>query len=132
MFVYQRVELVSISCLFLQLTSLAKCSYFHGPEVDVSARLEVEQKAQLAAAKSAWAMEPAPVDFYRDREAELQTLRLQKEEVLAQVSKKDAVQASLSQELRKTKQQLQQSEHQKQKLLTSLQDGLLQGAWGTW
>jgi hypothetical protein len=32
-------------------------------------------------------------------------------------------QASLSQELRKTKQQLQLSELQKQKLLTSLQDG---------
>ena len=39
-------------------------------------------------------------------------------------------QASLSQELRKTKQQLQLSELQKQKLLTSLQD--TQGIWGSW
>ena len=30
----------------------------------------------------------------QDREAELQTLRLQKEEVLAQVAKKDAMQAA--------------------------------------
>ena len=34
-----------------------------------------------------------PKNCLEDREAELQTLRLQKEEVLAQVAKKDAVQA---------------------------------------
>ncbi|CAL1172351.1 unnamed protein product [Cladocopium goreaui] len=97
----------------------ASCRKLKDRESNV-VQLEVEQKAQLAAAKR---LEADAKQQFQDREAELQTLRLQKEEVLAQVAKKDAVQASLSQELRKTKQQLQLSDIQKQKLLTSLQDG---------
>eukprot|EP00434_Breviolum_minutum_P009934 symbB.v1.2.008756.t1/scaffold544.1/size189386/13 len=103
--------------------SRASCRKLKEREANVS-QLEVEQKAQLVTAKRLEATAKQQFQDVADREAELQALRLQNEEILAQAAKKDAVQASLSQELRKTKQQLLQSEQQKQKLLTSLQEYL--------
>jgi hypothetical protein len=50
-----------VACLSAWRPLMPKCSYFQGPEVVGShPRLEVEQKAQLAAAKRAWAI-PGPL-----------------------------------------------------------------------
>ncbi|CAJ1424571.1 unnamed protein product [Effrenium voratum] len=83
---------------------------------------DLERQAALQAAKR---HEMAAKQQFQDREAEIQSLRQSFQELSGQLAKKDAVQASLSKQIRQLNMQLQQSEQQRERLLSDLQDYLL-------
>ncbi|CAJ1366786.1 unnamed protein product, partial [Effrenium voratum] len=80
---------------------------------------DLERQAALQAAKR---HEMAAKQQFQDREAEIQSLRQSFQELSGQLAKKDAVQASLSKQIRQLNMQLQQSEQQRERLLSDLQD----------